>query len=228
MKYQLEELLNELSIVYEMSDNKNNTFCAKNGRKWGYELVQSALIERQPMIIGFNWGVHNSWEEYINGNQYKHQTSVEKRNFVDIYMASLTRSMNLCMKEFPDIDFSNGSHSNFCFFRSEKENQITEKDIKLCIPIFRKLIEILNPSIIFCFSSRARDYMINNGLFIKKKEYVISLETNGRKKNTFRTAVGLLCNDTIVCCLPHPNSKIRKEVRQKAWKFCKEYRNNIF
>lgn len=221
MKEKLEILLKELSIAYEKSDNRNNRYCIKNKKKWGYELVQTALIEKQPMIIGFNWGVDNTWKEYLNGNQYEHQSSVYKQHFMKIHMASLKRAMNSSKKECPDIDFHNGSHSNFCFFRSEREDQITQKDINLCIPIFEKLIKIVNPSIVFCFSSKARDYLSESGLIHEKKEKSISLKTNGRRKNTFKAVKGIINEDTLIYCLPHPNSKIKKEVRQMAWDFCK-------
>lgn len=222
MKEKLEELLVELRDAYEKSDNKNNAFCIKNNRKWGYELIQTALIEGQPIIIGFNWGVDNTWEEYLKGNQYEHQISIQEQTFENIYMGSLKRAMNLCKEVFPDINFTNGSHSNFCFFRSEKEDQISEEDIKLSIPIFRKLIEIIKPSVMFCFSSRARDYMINSGMILNKEEKIISLKTHGKRRNTFKAVKGLFANNTKVYCLPHPNSKIKKEIRLEAWSFCKD------
>jgi len=220
MKKQLEELLRELDKAYQLSDNKNNEYCKKHNLKWGYELIQTSLKYNEPMIIGFNWGVHNKWVEYLNGIEYEHQTNIDVRKILKIRKASIKRSIYLINKYFPNVNLENGSSSNFCFFRSEKEDQITKNDISLCIPIFNKLIEIVNPSIIFCFSSKARDHMIINKIVhdVKKKKISSSLKA---KKGCI-VAFGLLSNGTKVYFLPHPNNPISNDVRKKAWEFCSE------
>jgi hypothetical protein len=221
MKEELEDLLKELNEAYEKSDNKNSKYCLDKGRKWGYELVQSGLIENKPMVIGFNWGVDNTWKDYIDGKAYQHQTSIRKQNFMQINMASLKRAMNMCYERFENIDFADGSHSNFCFFRSEKEDQISTKDIDLCTPIFTKLMKIIKPSVVFCFSSKARNFLMEANLIVEKQEKII-IKKRGNRRYSFKVVKGKLSSNADVYCLPHPNSKIIKEVREEAWRFCAE------
>ena len=182
-------------------------------KKWGYKLIITNLEEKQPLIIGFNSGVDNSWEEYKSGKEYKHQATIEKENFTKIYKGSLQRAMNMCSEYFPHISFEKGSHSNFCFFRSEKENQITKNDIELCKPIFKKMISIINPSIIFCFSAQARQYLIESGFLDNYQE-----ESFGNSRRCISAKAEL--NGIKIFFLPHPNSRVKKELRRKAWEYC--------
>lgn len=218
MKDKLTILLKKLDDAYASSDNKNNNFCLQNNRKWGYELIQTALIPAQPLVIGFNWGVDNTWEEYISGKAYQHQTVIEKQKMMDIYKGSLQRAVNLIAKYFPIVNMDNSSHSNFCFFRSENENQISKKDINLCIPIFNELISILEPSVVFCFSGKARDYMRNNKVVINYEEKYI--EPSQKGKHSFIVAKGRINNIVPVYFLPHPNCPLTTDVRTAAWEFC--------
>jgi uracil-DNA glycosylase len=221
MQQELTDLLGELRTAYYESDIQHNEYCRVNNRRWAYELIQTALVEHQPFLIGFNWGVDNTWEEYINGSAYNHQESIEKLKFVDIYKGSMQRSMSMCARYFGGVDFSEVSHSNFCFFQSKKEDQITEHDINLCVPIFDKMIAILNPSVVFRFSSKARDHMINHKSLVRNvcKRKVSSSDGVG---NAYLAAKGELNNGSRVYFLPHPNFKLRTEARVMAWEFCSQ------
>ncbi len=222
MKEELEELLHELNQAYLKSDNINNEFCKNNNRMWGYELIQTALIENQPLILGFNWGVDNDWEDYIEGGEYQHQKEIFEQHFMEIYSGSIKRAINMVTTYFHDIDLEKGSHGNFCFFRSEKENQISQKDISLCIPIFIKLINILEPSVVFCFSSRARDYLIQSNLLKNVSESFCTVTTG--KGNSFKAVKANLLDGAPIYFLPHPNYYLKREAREKAWNFCSENR----
>lgn len=215
MKYRLEALLKKLHEAYLESDNKNNEYCKTNNRKWGYELIQSALVENQPLVMGFNWGVDNKWDRYVLGKEYRNQNRIKKMNFVKIYKGSIERSMTLLRQYFNNIEFENGSHANFCFFRSENESQITQKDISLCIPIFMELLEIVKPSVIFCFSSKARNFLVQNELIDNYKSKYLSNNT----KNSFTSGKGSI-RKTPIYFLPHPNYMLNGELRKKAWIFC--------
>lgn len=221
MKDELNKLLVKLNQAYLESDNINNRFCFDNNRKWGYELILTACLEQEPMIIGFNWGVDNTWDEYINGRAYENQKDIEEVNFTKIHMGSLERVKPYMKKYFPEVNLNKGSHSNFCFFRSEKESQITEKDINLCIPIFNEMIEIVKPSVIICLSSRARDYFWSKNLFIDPKEKIIRYKTKTGKNRTVK-AVKAHVGKSKIYCIPHPNSKISTEARKIAWQFVSE------
>ena len=216
MKEKLEYLLRDLATQYEKSDNKQHY---NEKRKWGYELIQSYLEKSQPLIIGFNWGVDNRWDKYKQGIEYKHKNKIERMKFTEIYKGSLQRAMNMAKLYFSHISFEKGSHSNFCFFRSEKENQITEFDIKLCERIFIKMIDIVNPSVVFCFSDRARKYLFKSGLLQDYNEERFFLQ--GSK--SCLSAKAKLYNGTKIFFLPHPNRPIKRELRHKAWKYCADF-----
>jgi hypothetical protein len=218
MKEKLTILLKKLDEAYNSSDNKYSEYCIQNNKKWGYELIQTALIPSQPLVIGFNWGVDNNWQEYTSGKAYQHQVVIEKQKMMDIYKGSLQRAVNLIGEYFPKVNMDNSSHSNFCFFRSENEKQITPKDIDLCIPIFNKLISILEPSVIFCFSSKARDYMRNSKIVNNYEEKYIKSSQTGI--HPFKAAKGIINDIVPVYYLPHPMSRLTTDVRTAAWEFC--------
>ena len=213
MKKKLENLLKRLDAAYKESDNKVHY---TNEKKWGYHLIHSYLKEDEPLVIGFNSGVDNSWEKYINGDEYVHQTNIIQEDFTSIYKGSLERALNMSKKYFPDISFNKGSHSNFCFFRSENENQITNKDIDLCKPIFEEMIEIVKPSIIFCFSDKARQHFIELKLLSNYQEE--RFFEKGSK--SCLSAKAELKDGTKIFFLPHPNRPIKQALRIKAWEYC--------
>lgn len=224
MRNELIKLLAELGAAYLESDIQRNSYCRENNRKWAYELIQTALEENQPLIIGFNWGVDNSWDEYINGNEYNHQQTIEEVKFIDIYKGSIERAMNMCKTYFKEIEFGKGSHSNFCFFQSAEENQISKKDIELCVPIFNKMINIVKPSVVFCFSRKAMDYLIRQGLARNiKREKFSPDDGNGR---SCYAAKGELDDGVKIYFLPHPNSRLKKKYEIKHGDFVVNQRRN--
>ena len=213
MTEKLERLLLKLETAHKQSDSKKHY---TKTLKWGYELIQSYLEESQPLIIGFNWGVDNTWDNYKQGIAYEHQNKIEQMKFTEVYKGSLQRAMNMAKLYFSDISFEKGSHSNFCFFRSEKENQIIESDIKLCEPIFKEMIDIVNPSVVFCFSDKARKYLFKSDLLQDYHEQRFYLE----ESKSCLSAKAKLHNGTKIFFLPHPNRPIKKELRNQAWEFC--------
>lgn len=217
MKEQLENLLLELKEAFEKSDIKDHIILKMSNRIWNYELIITALEKNQPLIIGFNWGVDNSWDQYISGKEYKPQAFIEKRNFLEIYKGSIKRVISFIEHFFEGVSLTKANHSNFCLFRSERENQISEKDANLCKPIFEKLIKIVEPSIVFCFSSKARHYMLSSGLIKEYDEKIFQSEGRG---NSCTAAKGQLSDGTNIYFLPHPNYRLKKELRKKAWEFC--------
>jgi uracil-DNA glycosylase len=213
MKTKLENLLKKLEVAYAKSDNKKHY---TDKKKWGYHLINTYLEKNEPLIIGFNSGIDKTWIKYKNGEEYLHQTDINKIHFTDLYKGSLQRAMNMCEKHFPEIHFEKGSHSNFCYFRSEKENQITQTDIELCKPIFGEMINIVKPSVIFCFSDKARKHLKDSGIITKYEEERFKLEG-------YRSCLSAKAeiNDGIkIYFLPHPNRPIKKEIRDKTWEYC--------
>jgi len=210
MKSELTRLLHDLGEVYSQSDIKD--YCSGNGHEWYYSLVSSTLEKGGPLILGFNWGA-------AGDESYKPQTDIDKTNFLSEDIGSLSRIIPYCKQYFGDDFLSKITQSNYCFFRSKKESQISKRDMDLCEPIFEKLLFILEPSLILCFSSKLRDFLCyNNRLyFIEAKDikYVRNnvLVTYTAMKASFKSGAE-------VRFLPHPNYPIKGDARSEAWEFC--------
>jgi hypothetical protein len=207
---ELSELLNELNNIYTKSDISK--YCLGNGHKWSYSLVTSTLEKNGPLVIGFNWGASK-------GEEYEPQTEIKKANFLTEDVGSLSRIYPFCRKHFGDDFISKITQSNYCFFRSHNESQISSKDIELCEPIFEKLISIIEPSIILCFSSKLRNSLLRNGKIQSLEKLEIEYY-RGSFKMTYCAIKATLNSGIKINFLPHPNYPIKGEARIKAWDFC--------
>lgn len=118
MERNLSSLLSELGETFEKSDIKK--YCAANGYHWYYSLVTSTLETDRPLIIGFNWGAEK-------GYKYKPQNKIERSNFLNEKVGSLSRISPYCREHFDNDFLSKTSQTNYCFFRSETESQLSKK-----------------------------------------------------------------------------------------------------
>lgn len=206
----LDELLHELEIAYAESDIKK--YCLEEGHEWFYSLVATNLEQNGPLVLGFNWGARQN-------EKYKPQTFIEKSNFAKTDVGSISRTFPYFRKYFGSDFLSKASQSNYCFFRSKNENQITSHDIKLCEPVFEKLVTLIKPTAIFCFSSQLRDYFL-------KSEKICDLKTldivfkRGSSDIAYTTIKGSLSSGISIFFLPHPNYPMKRDARDKAWEFC--------
>lgn len=214
MEDQLTKLLKEVELAHEKSRIKQ--YADEKGVNWNYELIISALEEKQPLIVGFNPGVDSDWKEYQIGNEYKPQSSVYPRKFLEIYKGSIQRIIPYVEKYYPDQPLDRANHSNLCFFRSANEDQIHYSDVELCKPIFDKLLDIIDPSIVFCFSKQLKEHMVKSGVVENFSEKWIKPE-NGKRSCAVATAK--LKNGTNVVFMPHPNNWrfVKKDAIDKAW-----------
>ncbi len=210
MQAELSKLLSELGKVFSNSDIKE--YCLINGHQWSYSLVSTTLEQNGPLVIGFNWGASK-------GEDYSPQKEIKKTNFLTEEVGSLSRIFPYCRRYFGEDFLSKITQSNYCFFRSQKESQITQRDIELCEPIFEQLVGILNPSSILCFSSKLRDSLLKNGR-IKSTEMFDIKYDRGSLKVTYTAIKATLNSGVEISFLPHPNYPMKGEARQEAWKFC--------
>lgn len=212
MKTILSQLLIELGSAYEKSLIKQ--YCLENGHEWHYSLVTSTLKPGGPLVLGFNWGVSQ-------GEDDSPQPSIDESSIVSEEVGSLSRIFPFCVKYFGDDFLSRTSQSNYCFFRSQKEDQIKDHDIHLCEPIFEKLIEVIAPSSILCFSSKLRDYLLKNGRVHDTESKVINFK-RGSTLVGYKAIRATLKSGTKIKFLPHPNYPMKREARSDAWEFCCE------
>jgi len=119
---------------------------------------------------------------------------------------------------FDDEEINNCVQTNFCFFRSNKEEQISMADLELCTPLFQKLLLIIKPKRIVGFSNKLRDHFLQNKLCSSVE--ILNIPSN---RKTLFAAKGLYSieNEEIpIYFLPHPNSKFTSQARKCAWEFC--------
>lgn len=210
LKSTLISLLEDLEKVFEKSDIKQ--FCNKNDYQWFYSLITTTLKPGGPLVLGFNWGASN-------GVSYRPQKAIEQSDFENEDVGSLSRIFPFCRKYFGDDFLSRVTQSNYCFFRSKEENQISNKDLILCEPILEKLIHAVKPSAVLCFSARLRNYLIENDKIKIKESKVIKFK-HGAAFITYEAIKGTLSSGIEIKFLPHPNYPMNGEARAKAWEFC--------
>lgn len=210
MKRELEKLLPKIQKIFEMSDIKR--LAEKEEFSWAYSLINSTLEKGGPLIVGFNWGAEA-------GVVYHPEAEIEKESFADAKSGSIARSARYLEKIYGSDFASRFSQTNFCFFRSKTEAQISQKDVDLCKPVFEELIDIVQPEIIFCFSAKLRNYLLSSGQVEIEHEAVISFPRSATQNVTYKTWRGRFGKVKIVS-LPHPNFKIPKFARDAAWKEC--------
>lgn len=210
MKTIFDDLLVELGCAYEQSDIKQ--YCLIHGHTWHYSLITTTMQKGGPLILGFNWGASQD-------ERYFPQTTIEETVFKNADVGSLTRIFPYCEKYFGEDFLNKTSQSNYCFFRSKSESEITPKDIALCEPIFDKLIKVMEPSSILCFSSKLRDFLLSNNRVKAKESIKISYE-RGSVQMTYEPTRATLTSGAEIMFLPHPNYPMKKEARAEAWEFC--------
>ena len=212
MREKLNELLEQLDSIYDTSEIKK--FCDEKGHKWGYSLVTSAMERSAPLILGFNWGA-------TQNEAYKNQKFVEKTNFETEDVGSLKRIFPFIRNHFGEEYLSKVSQSNYCFFRSKTESQIKESDIERCRIIFARLIEILEPSAVLCFSAQLRKHLIDTSQVSGLREKAIKFK-RGSRMVEFVAFRGKFASGVDIKFLPHPNFPMTRDARLEAWEFCCE------
>lgn len=203
------ELLYEVRQAYYLSD----AYLNNKEKEWYYSITATKFSKNKPLIIGFNWGVDNKWVE--KGNKYAPQCNYPLATFAGLYddLGSFKRTINLFHRYFTSA--LSGTQMNYCFFRSENKNQITQKDIDLCKPIFEKIVNYINPGSIISFT-RKNHFLTSKDADIKTTEI-----PNG--KSTLLVSKGkIIINEKLIDFynLPHPNYPVNNEARIKAWEYC--------
>lgn len=203
------ELLAETDKAFFKSDVYN-----KYGREkeWWYSVIATSILKNTPMIVGFNWGTANDCN-------YEKQKEYPIRMFESNFneLGSLKRTIKYFYKYYPDA--LTGMQTNYCFFRSENEAQISAEDLNSCQDLFFKLINFSHPSSIVSFSSKLRDYLIGNQLISDVQQNEIDFR--GRKYSSIKAKMKLSDNSEIpFFYLPHPSTKIGTAERDRLWEYC--------
>jgi hypothetical protein len=215
MTADIKQLFTETRTAFEKSLIKK--FATDNGLNWHYSISSTRLTTENTLIVGFNWGASDNTD-------YQPQTEIPTENFRDLYdkkwLGSLRRIYEPLKEYFPLENIDNCVQTNFCFFRSKEENQISAYDLELSIPLFQKLLDFIEPRRIIGLSNKLRDYFLNNNLCMQVE--TLNIPSNSK---TLFVAKGIFClhgRAIPVFFLPHPNSKFTSAARKAAWKFCFE------
>ncbi len=197
------ELLDRTANAYENSEIKS--------KKLYYSVCATPLYQNSTLILGFNWG---AGKNKIN----KAQTEMDTNTFTNLDLGSLKRTLNFFTQYLPDENQDAFVQSNYCFFRSKKEKDISHHDLALTKELFDSLVEYLHPNKVISFSSKLKKYFEN-----KSKLTSINSITIKSGRINFCAAKAILSSkgDTIpILFLPHPNYPITSEARHAAWKHC--------
>jgi ribonuclease R len=209
---ELSTLLNNVGDAYEKSEIKRKQ--SMLNCSWGYSLITGSCVPKAPLIIGFNWGARA-------GQVYKCQQVITPSLLEIDDLGSLARVIPYIKEYFPGALLENMSQTNYCFFRSPKQSDISEGDLALCRPIFNRLIEVLKPSCVFCFSSKLRDYMKDTNQITHPQSSEIPFN-RGLRSVKYVAIKGIICDGVHIGFFPHPNYPMPNHARQEVWEFCRQ------
>lgn len=204
---------NELLAITQEAYNQSSI---KN-KGWEYSVTATRIMKNKPLIVGFNWGVDS--KSMQKGDKHEAQKEYPDVCFEDNYkdLGSLKRVIPYFKNYYRDSLC--GMQTNFCFFRSEKESQISESDLKLSSELFDKYLDYSSPSIIISFSKKLALYLEREGRLtdIHKAE----IQSKNKKVQSI-VAKFQHSNINLIpfISLPHPNYPILGMARDKAWEFC--------
>jgi hypothetical protein len=190
--------LNQIKEAYQQSDIKQSN--------WHYSLSSTPLYKHAVVLCGFNWGVSDSHEP---------QTTYPTIDFLNnTDLGSFKRLQRFIKYYLPTELHHKIVQINLCFFRSEKENDIQEKDLGLSKEIFKKLLVELQPKYFIAFTSRIAEVLKDS--FAQLETKVIN---NGNRKiaiprGRFKHEFG---NGKFIY-IPHPNYPLHSLAREEAWK----------
>ena len=150
-----------------------------------YSLVGTRIRKKQPLIVGLNWGGGSEEDLKImkeKGEKYEPQTSNSYQKLIDdnthIFSEGLEigilRNVEQYVKDYTVGTITEAAHigwTNFCFFRTPDEKTLPKKAMERSKPIFLKLIETIQPSMIIGFSAKLREYLKEQNMLEQVEEY---------------------------------------------------------
>ena len=195
-----------------------NNFKKEN---WGYSVTATYLKKKSPVIVGFNWGAGNNWKKDNKTEVIQKDYPFSPFNGLYDELGSFKKVVTLFHEYLPHAIY--GVQTNFCFFRSQYEHQISSYDKELCAPLFEELINYLEPSKLITFSNSLNEYFNQKGKIIAKQ--VLNIQSKNKTFNVTKGRILIKDKEIDYFNLLHPNYPITTEARLKAWDFCFERMN---
>ncbi len=183
----------------------------KRHPEWAWSLAATQLYTDSLVIVGFNWGAAQM-------EKYDPQESLPDQPWLQQDLGTLSRTIPYLRKYFPDIDLDKVVQTNYCFFRSPEQSDITSDDIDRCHPLFMDLLKDLQPKQVLIFSSVLRD-RIKDQLSNRK---IAEIPSGDRTAIAIRASWSIGGREIPVGIVPHPNNAITGEAREKCWEWLRK------
>lgn len=210
------DFFNKLLRKTEDAYRKSDVFKNYKQKDWGYSVTATSFKKNEKVIVGFNWGVDGSLIK--KGKTHGSQKEYPTKDFPNLNddLGSFKRTLAQFYEYFEDNIPK--VQINYCFFRSEKENQITEEDLVLSSKLFDELINYLEPSMLVSFSRSLNNYLERKGRLINKE--TIKFESGNKSVFVTKGKIEIYNKEILYFNLPHPNSPITGNSRKKTWDYC--------
>jgi len=216
------DLLKDTDAAFNQSDIKE--YAQQNNFSWAYSVSATKIVPNNILILGFNWGAEHGYE-------YSPQRELPKCSFMELKQedfGSLKRILPYLRKYIPEDKVINIGQSNYCFFRSRKESQISGNDLGLSKPLFMKFVSLAQPSTLIILSGSLREYLLNHypcSDLSTSSPYCFSRGGWEYQYQTLKGRVMIGTNDVPFYSLPHPNYPIPSRMRDASWQFC--FKRNV-
>lgn len=205
---ELMQLLADVGIAYEQSDIK------KVNSNWSYALIGPMPTKGSPLLIGINWGGGNNSDEKFHAQMDFGHEDLSKHD-----LGKLKDVLPYCRDRLGADMTLRMVQTNYNFFRSPKESDLSAKDFALCEPIFERLIALVEPEIMVCLSSKLHDYFLKNRK-LENIEIANNIKSVSHNRSIKVSAIKATLNGVKIVLLPHPGAHISSEAREAAWDFC--------
>lgn len=191
--------LESIKKSYEDSDIKKSN--------WYYSLSSTPLYKNAVVLCGLNWGV---------SKDHKPQDEYPSQNFLDNKdLGSFVRIKEYINTYLPTDFHLKIVQINLCFFRSENEKQLNNKDFDLNVDIFKNLVKDLQPKIFIACSVKIIDVLKDCLGTIEQKNIANGRKIIQLKKSNFIEEYG----GGSIAYIPHPNYPLKANARIQAWKY---------
>lgn len=172
------------------------------GFNWNYAVCETPIQKNKGVLFGLNWGGDNI------SAQTQHPKSDKKNrkwNFMSTSRKYFSKYLN--------VESENElNYSNLCFFRSPNTDPLNDKDWSLSMPLFEEYIHFINPPWTVLMGTTGIDILkIHKKLSELER---LQVDFNGKRNFAFR---GKLFDKYDFFCVPHPQAKLVREVRESLW-----------
>lgn len=182
----------------------------KKHPEWVWSLAATQLYTDSLVIVGFNWGADRENKDP--------QDKLPSEPWHKQDLGSLARTIPYLTRYYNNIELDKVVQTNYCFFRSSKQHDISSDDIERCHGIFMDLLKDLQPKQVLIFSSILRD-RIKDQLSNKQ---IAKIPSSDRTAIAIRATWSNGGREIPVGILPHPNTSITGEAREKCWEWLAE------